>query len=120
MSIIAGLLLAGLNAPAAPLTAEAVLEAYRAKVSIGPDPCRSVDPEEIVVCARKREEIAKSIYDKADGPRYGGERVDQMQAIADATRPCGTQGIICKGGMDVGAIGRFVVGGIRALLGRDD
>ncbi len=121
MSMIAAVLFAGLAADPTPRTAEAVLEAHRARTTIGPDPCRSREPGEIVVCARDRAEFSTSLYDKdPDQPRYGGERVDQMQAIKDITSPCGTQGIVCKGGINVLEVGRFVIGGIRALLGKDD
>lgn len=133
MSIIASVLLAGANAPAtspAPArspvrSAEAVMEAYRAKASIGPDPCRSPDPDEIVVCARDRNEFATPLYDTDidDDSKFGGNRAGQMQAIRDATSSCKSQGHGCegsKGSINVFAVAEFVVGGIRALLGKDD
>lgn len=123
MSMIAMVLLAGAATAAPPRTVESILEAHRAKTSIGPDPCRSSDGNEIVVCARRQDEFATGIddtqYDAAS--QYGGNRVGQMQQIKDATSPCKTQGLACTaGGLDVFAVGKFVVGGIKALLGKDD
>lgn len=122
MSIIAAALLASAATAAPPRTVESILEAHRAKTSIGPDPCRSSDENEIVVCARRQDEFATGIDDTGfdDASAHGGNHVGQMQVIKDATSSCKSQGHGCRGSINVFAVGKFVVGGVRALLGKDD
>lgn len=124
MSMIVAVLLSASGAPAAApaRTAEAVLEAYRAKTSI--PRCGSSSEDEIVVCARLSDEFATPLSDPNDDASEHGKSVGRMQDIKDAGSRCKMQGLGCtsgtNGGLNVFAVGKFVVEGIRALLGKDD
>ena len=74
-------------------------------------------------CARDRNEFATPLYDTDldDDSKYGGNRVRQMQAVKDATSSCKSQGLGCTATIDlIGIASTLVIGGINALLGKDD
>ena len=100
MSRMAALLLlhaAPASAPAA-ATAEQALAAHRAATSIGPDPCRTVSDDEIVVCGRRENLYAVPLYapDGAPDAQAGGRRVGQTKDVADAQSACAMQLAQCR------------------------
>jgi len=127
MSRIAGVMLtlAAPPAQATPaaakvLTAEQVLAAHRTRTSIGTDSCRdAADDAEIVVCKRRGNPYAVPLYEPEvyDRDRVaGGMQTAGVREAQQAFAPCHARGEACmEGGINLFAVGSFIVKGIRAL-----
>jgi hypothetical protein len=100
------------TASAQTVTAPDAMARYRVLTSVAPKPCsKSVDTNDIVVCANKLRESQKVPYIEelrvGDRPRLAYGEVPRAAASADASAPCPIRGCP-RGGSVLGAIGKLI------------
>lgn len=126
--LLAMLAMHAMPARAAPpvMTAREVAYAAAKATSIGPDPCRNPDGDEIVVCGSRETPYALPGYDPpgrySDDSVAGGSRMRMTKDIRQAGGACATGNAFC---MPAPAVNMFqvlpvLVKGIKRLIEGDD